>query len=214
MPPIVIGGICRFSYEGTYFGRPWANVLHFDIDTDIGDARADAIRDQAKVLNNEWIDHWAPILNQNVRFDRTSYVDLDSLTGITGDSTQVDAPRVLPSFGAKTADPSAANLAVLVRKNVSGGRSARPGRIYVLGLQEADADGNNLFPTIASGWQAGMTNWLNAVNQESSGLPGGATYSSRLAVTHVPATSPPTFGVVQSLSVDSLLATQRRRLRG
>lgn len=214
MPPVIIPGVCRFSYIGTHIGRPWANVLHFDIDTDLADDRAEAIVDQAKVLNQAWTERIRDAVTNVTILLHTAFVDLDSLDGITGTSTDTDGTVPLPASGLQPGAPSSSNVSVLIRKLVSSGRSQRPGRMYQVGASEAQTDGNNLGASAIAAFQSVMDLWLPQVNQESSGLPGGATYSSRLVVPHVvPGSTQGTFAAVDGLLVDSMLATQRRRLR-
>lgn len=214
MPPAVIGGVCQFTYKGTSTLRPWAVVLHFDIDTDIGDARNAAIVDQAKVLNNAWFNHIRPVTSTGAQLNETCWLDLDSLTGSSGCSAETDLPADIPASGTHTGDVMAMNCAVLMTKTVAGGRSRRKGRTFWPGVSETDQNNSQLTPTAITAWETAVAGWLNASNQESTGLPGGATYSSRLVVPHLSGASSPGFSEITALNISNLLATQRRRMRG
>lgn len=213
MPPVIAPGICEFTQRGTANGRPWAMVLHMDIDTDTGDSRNAAIADQAKVLNNEWYDWIRALCNVSTNMVGTSWVDLNSADGSTGSSVATDAPAVVPAVGIATGEPYGRAVAKLVKKHTVSARGRRSGRIYLPGATETQIQDGAITSAHMTQLNTNMTAWRDAINQESSGLPGGATYSSQLVVLHVPGSGDVSFDVVTSMGPESTLATQRRRQR-
>jgi hypothetical protein len=118
------------------------------------------------------------------------------------------------------------NVSVLVTKNVDAVRGARRGRMYIGGVSESVNDTfvpNTMLTSQQTTWQAAFNAFLGDSNQ-TPGTP--TTYSARMCVPHIVTRYPPKPNqdigsphtgidhLVGSLSVQSRLATQRRRLRG
>ena len=211
MPPIVAPGICRFATHGRIFDRPWVAILDMHIESGGIGGREDNIIDQAKVLNNEWIDHFRPLLTSSWFVDGTRWVDLDTLNGSTGDSTQVDAPRVLPSAGGGVANGMSPNVALLIKKISGGGRATRSGRMYLCGITETQVEGNNIPGANLTPFVNACSAFLSAINQSGATSFGG--YDSHLVVVHTVGGSFVDHDSVTQLLPQSRPATQRRRLR-
>ena len=212
MAPIVAPGVCRFTLEGVVIDRPWAMVLDIDIDSGGVGGRDDNIRDQAQVLLNEWIDHIRASVNTNTTLTGVSWTDLDSLTGSTGFRSDAASPRVMPSAGTVSGDSLSGGAAALIHKAGTGGRGRRGGRIFLTGLAESQANGNQLAGGTVTSMQAGMALFLSGINQSGATSFGG--YDSQLVVVHAPGGTFVSFDHVDALVVQARLATQRRRLRG
>lgn len=215
MPPLVAPGVCRFSSYGTIFDRPWACIIDMHIDSQDGSERPGYIADQAEVINNEWIDHLRPRFSSDWRLLGTKFVDLNSLTGVTGDVTTATAPRTMPSVGAGVANGVPPNTALLVKKMAAGGRSARNGRWYLAGITETQVAGNNITASELSPYQTGLNDFRSGINQSGKNPPPlTGTYDSELVVVHTTAGVFTSFTPVTSLQAQARPASQRRRLRG
>lgn len=218
--PLIVPGVARFAINQNLEGRNVVNVLDYRIDTTGSTmSRNDAVVAQAESIVTHWAGEILPALVDDLTFDSVSYVDLDAADGITGAVVSSDT-ETLPQAGGSSSDPLPANTAVLVTKQISGGRSTRNGRIYVGGYTEAStqpANGNRLSTDQQALRQTDFNDFLSNTNELDTL---GTAFSSNMVVVHV--TERDTGGapvagistVVNSLVVDGLLATQRRRLRG
>jgi hypothetical protein len=212
MPVLVVGGICRFTLHGTN-GRPWANILDFHIDSDVGASRDEAIEDQAEIINQEWPSAWDDFWASTVSYTGISWVDLDTAEGSTGSTTETSGALVLPKAGVASGEADPPNVSYLVHKRVGSGRGRRSGRIYVPGAPEGMTNLQNISASPLTSMNTMVNTLLGALNQESAPLSIGS-YNSFLSVVHQPLGGEPSFDHVDDLEVDQLLATQRRRLRG
>lgn len=123
--------------------------------------------------------------------------------------------------GVAIADALAPNSAFLVTKNTARGGRRGKGRLFLPGVSETVVDGNgDIAPATATNLQAELTEWLGNLN--TAGIP--------MVLLHGPPTSwvlvdgqprrRPIGGnwddvpnTVQSLALQTRIATQRRRLR-
>lgn len=216
---LVAPGVCRFSVHGRIHDRPWVNVWDVDIDTDTFENRSNAIKDQAQVFLNEYIDELAPLCSAQWIVDSVSWVDLNAADGEVGTRNDPLAPRVLPFAGTNSGESENGSVAFLIVKRIAGARGRRNGRSYLAGVSETSATGQGVVAAFTSAALVRLPAFRDNVNQESTGLPGGATYSSKIVVVHTTRPTPdadPVFvaaSEVTSLVLDPRLATQRRRLR-
>ena len=210
----MIGGVCRFTLHGTIHGRQWAQILDMHIDSASGGDRDDHVKDQAQVLLNAWIDNIKTQVSNQCILTSVSWVDLDSASGSTGSRSDATAPRVMPAPGLAAGNPLAGHSAVLIKKQAIGGRGARSGRWYLPGMDESDFTANTMVGSVKAALQAKVGTFLSAINQ-SGKIPvlGGGTYDSELVVVHTPQSGPASTSKVTAFTVDSTMATQRRRLR-
>lgn len=213
MPPLVLGGICRFTLHGSIQDRRWANIFDMHIDSVGGGGRDDNVFDQARVMLNEWIDHIAPVTTAAVTLLGCRWVDFDSAGATSGERVDAEGARVMPkpgNVGAAGAAP--ANVAVLVRKITSSSRANRNGRSYFPGIAEASVEGNLLSTAMLANWNTAADDFLAGINQDTNSSFGG--YDSRLSVVHEVAGQATNYSHVTALAPDVRVATQRRRLRG
>lgn len=220
MPLLIVPGVCRFAINQRQELRQVVNIVDMIIDT-TGSliSRDEAIDNQAGILINEWTEHIQPAQADDLSFESVSYVDLDSSAGITGSRTSSGA-ITLPQPGGASGDTVTANTAALVRKQLeSSGRGRRNGRLYMAGLTEGvtePGNGNVLTSVARADLQSRWTNFLAAINQADSGGDFGSNWCV-VQVTSRDADGHPLTGIgreIGGVSVDFLLATQRRRLRG
>lgn len=226
LKPFIVPGVCRYTVHATFGNRAVANVLDYEVDT-TGELtlRSTACEDMAGILLNEWTDSILPILVSGYVAQSITWVDLDDVDGTTG-SRSTSGGNTWPKAGTISTSPMPANVAYLVRKNITGVRSARRGRMYLCGVDE-----NATAPTIANQIDAAkittvqtkMNSFLGDTNQTG---PVGNPYHSHLTVVRILERYAPEEGQeigspklgdhhnVTSLQLDTTLATQRRRLRG
>lgn len=215
----VVPAVARFTVNQVLGTNQIANVLDYTIDTTGSTmSRGDAIISQAEDIAEQWEQYILPQQVNNLSLESVSYLDLNSSSGVAGTFTG-SGSITLPATGTATEPPLPTNVSVLVRKTIEGTRGRRNGRLYWAGGNEAftdDATPNQ----VASGalailnpaWQSFLTSTNNVDTF-------GTAFSSEMVVVHVTARDTdgnPTAGdssPVTSLSIDSLLATQRRRLR-
>lgn len=221
---LIVPGVCRYAVNASSQGRPIVNVLDMRIDTTgTGTDRVVAIEDQAEIILNAWSDHIMPRLTNEYNALSVSWVDLDEPDGSTG-STVIGGDETWPQFGSLTTPSLVSNTSVLVRKNIRRTRDTRNGRMYIAIIDEdstASDTPNTLSGAQQTAWNAALASFLSSINQDGIITP--PVYDSRLCVVHVtvyvegPSGLPvPAEGVsndVSTLTVDSRLATQRRRLR-
>jgi len=208
--PLVIENVCRFTAHGTIHDRPWANVIDMELQAFVFDERNDVIQDQARIIINEWADKWGGGVGAGWVFTGVSWVDLNSAEGNTGLRTN-SPQRALPVAGSGGGETLAGAAALLVRKLGSSGRGVRPGRWYIPGVTESQVNGNVLISSFPANYQTRADDLLSGLNQTGGTI---LDYESHLVVVHTQDGLTGSFTRVNSLQVDSRLATQRRRLRG
>lgn len=227
MAALVADGIARYAVNQAYNGRAVVNIFDMKIDTTgtITD-REEACFAQAGNLMNAWVDIIVPLLADQLVTNSVAWVDLDSLTGSVGARTSTTT-TTLPAPGGTSSAKMPGNVAIRVNKQTSGGRGTRQGRLYLCGVNEASTDPNNPNSPNA-GWiaqlQPALDDFLDAIRGENDVFLGNAAYTSQLHVIHTTSEfisknvyGPPEFvssSPVTALTVDPILGSQRRRLRG
>lgn len=213
----IVPGVCRYALNGRAAGRNVVNVLDYKIDTTGSTAaRAQSCSDQAGILINEWADSILPILHSTYNFESVTFADLNSADGATG-SRSVTSVRSLPLPGGGTGEALPSNAAGLVTKVTSSARGQRNGRLYLSPHGESNSIGNELRGDVRADWQSRFTAFLGDTEQSDPNL---GVYTSEMVVVHIetrdPAGNPATGSStnVSAMSVQTRLATQRRRLRG
>lgn len=218
---LVAPGITRFSVVGIFAGEPVVNVLDMQIDTTGGTvSRDDAIFAVAGDILNNWTDHMLPLIGDNYSAQSVDWVDLDSSSGSTGSRSATSA-ETWPMPGAATSADMPGNVALLVRKNIAGGRGRRNGRMYLVGVPEGantDTSPNNVQTTLRASMDTALASFLGGINDAEGPTIG---VQRQLVVVHTQQTSagpPPVIAYNGYTPVDSLttadkFATQRRRLR-
>lgn len=222
----VVPGVCQYTIHGTYGNTPVANVLAYRIITTgtITD-RNTAIDNMGGILINQWTTDVLPLLNSLYKADHLTWVDLNAADGNIG-ARNVSGTHTWPLAGGALNASMPGNVAMLVRKNVSAKRGARKGRMFLAGVDETSTQNpnqNNMYTANVSALQTAMDHFLSNTNQSDPIV--GTGYQSFMQVIHILTRDtpkkpgrlgPPLTGEglqVSSLSVDSLLASQRRRLR-
>lgn len=225
--PFIVNGVCRYTAVGLYSGRETANIFDIRIDTTGSTmARNDAIEEQAAILIESISDHLTPVQVNDFTWDHVEWVDLDDEDGSTGSTQDGTGGVTWQDAGNITTAPMPGNVSVLVNKSVTAARGRRNGRLYVCGVPEADtadASPNSLSGGQLTVWQDACDDLLASINQDGDPF---SSFTSRLCVVHILTRAAPLPGQelgspltgdsrdVSALSVQGMLATQRRRLRG
>lgn len=210
--PLIVDGVCRYTFNGLIMDRPFANIMDMQIDTTGSTAsRGDAIYDCAGNMLNAWVSYIAPRVVGECSLTSISWTDLDSLTGVTGERSST-SETTLPVSGGASSATSPGSVSVLVTKQTQSQRGARNGRWYQTGISEDAAQGQNLGTSVRDAWQTAFDSFLTQINDEPFGV---FEYEKRAVVVHTTADQPDigTFTAVEALNVGGRLATQRRRLR-
>lgn len=214
MAALVAPGICRFTVNGTYAERPIANIVDMQIDTTgTTTDRDDACFRMAGVLLNQWTDDILPLVADNYQATSVSWVDLNSLTGSTGERTSTDA-ETWPASGEGTQAANSSAIAFRVDKSSVARRGQRQGRMYLVGVPESateDGSPNTLIGGVVTAMNSALASFLDNIRQEDAD-PGN--YQSRMVVVHTVEDVFESWSYVESLTVNGRLGTQVRRLRG
>lgn len=218
-PPIIAGTIVRFMMRADINGRACDNMVDVSLD-EVGEGRATAVASITGPVTHAWQANVIPALGSWYRFHVASWIDLDSLEGLTGDTGPQSGDPVLGGTGGAQHPP---NTAALIHKNVDRRRNTRSGRMYLSPLTEADTDdGGTLAGSTITRLQTAMDHFKLALEDIAIGA--GSTTTWR--VVHVIGHGPPAPGFPQGVpnewdssdvnttTVDAIAATQRRRLRG
>lgn len=212
MAAIIAPGICRYTVNGTYAGQPIANIIDMQIDTTGSvESRSSAVEAQAGILINEWSDHILPIVSAAYVATSVSWVDLDSLSGSTGERTSTDQED-WPLVGGLVGAPTPGNVAVRVGKRITPTRGQRQGRMYLVGQPEANTDAANpnvLTSAVITTINSQLESFLGNINQSDGDIIG---YTSQMVVVHTVDDVFEDYSVVQALTVEARLGSQRRRL--
>lgn len=198
--PVANTAQCELIYN--YQGQICQNVLHFEYVSTVGGT-------ELVNLANDLISWYTASIavRVNDQVELTGVVAID-MTAQNAEAVEVGA-SVTGSRGTPTVNPLPNNVTVAVKK-VTGlrGRSYR-GRLYHVGLDDAQVSGNVLDSTTASGFASGY-NALVVYPWTDTGW----TY---VVVSKYSGNAPRTAGVttpVLSHTVDLTIDSQRRRLPG
>lgn len=221
MAALVAPGVVRYTVHGTYATRPVANVLDFLLVPTAPATRAVDISELAEFVVQEWIDEILANLVDNYTATEISWVDLDTEDGTVGAAT-AGITANFPSSGIGATPAMPGNVAYRVDKRVAAQRGQRQGRMYLVGVPEsvtADATPNTVDAASIASINANLADFLDGVNLTAGETSG---WQSTLVVVHTKnLTEPPAepdivfdgTSTVNTLTLDSMLGSQRRRLR-
>lgn len=222
----IVPTVARYTIHGTFQGREVANVVDYHIDTTGSTMDRDtAVFNQCGIVLNQWHTDILPLLSILYSAVSVSWVDLNSAAGTVG-VRNVSGGHTWPAAGGDSLTPMPAQVAVLCQKNINSVRGARKGRMYLAGVTEPETSStapNILDPTVLATLNTKLASFKTNTEQD----PSSSAHSSKLVVVHItsyaelkpgqkPPGSPATgeYHTVQSFVANTLLATQRRRLRG
>lgn len=185
--------------------QPWYNV--FGVETDLSVDSAQEVVDHVAGI---WYNAWDQALNAGAQF-----TNVIGRFGQDGGPDQVVETLVPPVRGTNVSNSLPQNCALLVRKQTSlGGRAGR-GRLFMPGvLQEAEVSDMGIVSTalkaaLQANANAALTGLATADPVTGATSPMVLLHGPNSVTGLTPAPTP-----VDALVVDSVIATQRRRLRG
>lgn len=154
---LVVPLAMRVTYEGTYDGRTWANVLDIVWEESDSDVRASTLPAIALFAESRWTTDIKPAVSQNVVLTGVHITDLNSDSSSSTDLTSSEV-------GDRSGNSFPGNVAVLASKVTAHYRTQRNGRWYQVGALEADTDATNpstLTSSAATFFQGHFTDFFN-----------------------------------------------------
>ena len=214
--PLVAIDVCRFTVNGTYLGRPTANVLDMVVLNNTNGPRQDVLDDVAGDIIDAWDSHILSWVNTGYEAVSVSYVDLDSEDGVTGVKTST-TDTTWPNNGASDGDPISGSIAALVTKQCPSARGQRNGRMFIAGLDESFVSGNLIDAGVAVGIQTELGDLLEELTE--TGVT--ADYEKFPTVVHTQIAGTPENPVliykgntqITNFALNRRVASQRRRNR-
>lgn len=223
MPPIpvVAGTIVRIGLNTNLGnGRHSTNLVDVSVDEGIAGDRETAVINTALAVGQAWQDDIAMTMPNAVNYTGGQYIDLDSLTGVSGTFGFVPGHPVNSGTTSSTLSPQ---VAILIHKHCAHSRSQRAGRMFLPAAQESAVDDAG---RVQSAFATFMQTKLDAFATKINGsLISGADTAWRVVhVTGHTGVPEPGFPLgrpnawdssdVTSTSIDGVVGTQRRRNRG
>lgn len=215
MAPLVAPDIARFAITGYCEANPVVNIIDLAITDLDGIGRAEACEAAAGDILNQWSDHVLPLLCDNYVATNVSWIDLDSLSGSTGDVSTTDG-STWPEGGASVEACLPGGIAARVDKNTVAVRGQRQGRMYICGIPENASEANSP-NTLTGAFRTSLQDAMEAFRSGLEGsenvepLPGG--YTSSPNVVHTIDGVYESRSRITAMSVSPLLRTQVRRMR-
>jgi hypothetical protein len=218
MTTIIAPDVCRYSFNGTYLGRPCVNVLDRVVhpNEDPG-GRAASVERVARLLIDAYVGPVLGLQSTQYSLNSVSWVDLDSADGTTG-SVSAGETETLPQTGTEAGDPYTASVGALVHKQVTRTRGTRNGSWTLAGMTEQFVNGNVLTTFYLDGLNENLATFLEAITET-----GVASIPQRFPTvvhTHTDrSVNPPVVEYIGNSQIHTLeavaqLASQRRRNRG
>lgn len=210
---VVAGTIIRVTFQQIgRSGQPWDCVVDLSMD-EIGIDREDAIRNTIGDIVGIWQENVSQWTSPNDNFIGARWLDIDSLEGSSGFEGPQPGKPVHGGTGLQWTTPQ---VALLAHKLCTHTRSQRNGRMYIPAVAESEVDDGGLLTAGA------VTNWTERLNQlrtdwQDLSSPGTSELAWRVVhVTNHDSEGKPSewnSSNVASVTIDSRVATQRRRLR-
>lgn len=213
MAQVFSPNVIEIAVVQTHAARPVVNVWHMYFDEELGtDTPSDVVRDFA----NNWQDHVLELQSNDVSLVRFDWRSIDPGSGALGTLAPDPAKDV---NGVAVGAGMPPNVAYLVKKNTTDRqRGQRDGRSFLAGVVEAEVASNGtLNSTTRAAWQGQLDSFYSGITDISGGA-AGDRYPVVLATTaasRAPGSTPVTIDSrrVTSLTLDTLVSTQRDRLR-
>jgi hypothetical protein len=176
--PLTLLGCGRFDLQGVWSnGAPIITTWHARVAETTN--RVTAIRDAAAIIGTHWISHVVPLMPNNYSVSNVHYMDLNSLTGVTG-----DFPLEPAGVGANPASSVAPSHGMVIKKTFGDlNRATRQGRLFLPGGNEGTVDEDGLI--LAAQRDLARTA-LNAFKTAVHGASTPEVSNVRLVVAHTP----------------------------
>lgn len=206
---LIVDDVIQVSVNGEIGGRACTNVFHIDASRPItGDSAT-----KAEALLAAYQEHLVPLFSTAYTLLGATFIDLDS---VTGDSGSLGPVAGQPDEGTRLSGASP-QIAMLVRKNVSNSPRGISFRMFLPPPGDADVDDEgNLGGAFFDNIQTNLDNFQSDVDVSS----GPGVSESHLCCVSYPrdddghVTGPGTAYDLDTYSIMTKVATQRRRLRG
>jgi hypothetical protein len=191
---------CTLIWTASGDNEPMNCVFGVALESGISDPLAVANDMQAA-----WAQAWLPATLSN----RYVFQGVRVTIGNDGPDPGPTSDFILPVAGTSSTTFLPSNCALLVRKRTNFGGRTNRGRFFLPAgyIKESDADENGQLQTASqTAFQSNMTAFLTNIAAKPSTASMVILHDSSSPGTHVPT-------VVQNLSVDNRIATQRLRMR-
>lgn len=214
---LIAPSVARYTINGTYLGRPTANIIDMFIVQEVGILdRDDRVAQLAEFIRVQWNDRILPAQSTSFTAESVSWVDMNSVDGTVGVVTG-SGGTAWPNQGETGGNPYSGSVAALITKQAVARRGQRQGRMFLPGLSESYVSGNELDAT-----------WLNPLNGQLAQFVADLSATDVLpfegfypCVTHTRNDGTPTnpdivfngTSRVVSMAVEVQVASQRRRNR-
>jgi hypothetical protein len=185
-------------------GHPVVNVLHYRVDAAIGSVE---VASEVEDVVQNWQSQMVPEFRDNYRFEGGAYLDLRTADGETGVIPPVAGE---PTQGGSTGASANPGDALLVHKRTSSSRGVRQGRMYLPPPGGSAMDENGRLDSLTlNAVNTRLATFLANTTQGPITDPTGSEANRYMVVLHKDGTNTR----VTSLQCDSLIASQRRRVR-
>lgn len=204
MPPLPpVSSAVKIRLIGTYFFRPWNNIIYAQYS--VPTPTAANLSAYASALATVWGTNVAPLCNTAVSLTAIDVIDIASATGASA-SVSVAIPGTLTGQALPIQAAMVASWHINLRY-----RGGHPRSYVPAGVPASTVNGNTWTSTFITSAVASMTGFLNGMNGISLG--GGSSFMIAVSYHTAHAVRPtPLKNAVQSVSVHPRLDTQRRRL--
>lgn len=160
---LIAPNIVRYTINGTYLGRPTANIMDMYVEDETGvGTREDRIPQVADILQGAWDQHILPNQSSSFTAVSVSWVDLNSEDGVIG-TVSSGAGGVWPAPGETGGNPYTGAVACLITKAATARRGQRQGRMFLPGLTEAYVSGNEIDSTYLNDLQPALDLFVNQI---------------------------------------------------
>jgi len=187
-------GHARLAIRGHWSnGRQVVNILDMRRETGSG-----SWTNLTGDVRDNWQDEIIPLLMNNYTFDGIHFIEL--IPG--GEVGDVAPDPAKPTVGGRSSAAAAPSQALLVHKQIERHRGVHTGRWYLAGVDEANCDEDgNISGSLLGDWQTALDAFWAGVDDTGSHHP---------SVVHQDGTADD----INSFNPDSVVASQRRRVRG
>jgi hypothetical protein len=161
---LILPSGARFTIHGQWTNqRPILTTWHAIVNST--GSRPQALEEVAGMIGGAWASHALPLLANNYTFQVISFLDLDSLTGVSGQFSLASVQQ-----GSQIGTNVSPYNGVVATKNIlTAGRGRKNGRVFLPGVQASNIDEEGkLSDTLRNGVSTALDNFLAAVNNYTS----------------------------------------------
>lgn len=196
-------GMCDATYllQRTGANRVESVTMSYDPESAVDQSLANS-------LHNSFVTHMIPALAAAYTFMSVHLLGRsDAVNLVAVDSTQ--PPAVGTRSGSLIGNLGSPQVAALIRKHTAFAGKAQRGRLYWPGVAEGDVDGHGkLTGAVVTALESAVDAWFSNVNTYAQHMLGHSCFHED----DQPPCQPIPWTPITHLSVDDVVATQRRRL--